>query len=218
MENWHFVHYGPVWGGGRQGLKLWLYNSSILWRVVLHMRARATPRQLDERVWYRGDDLAVRFDNRCRETDLSRVEVREGLDLQKEAMVQAKTFAEEQGATLVVALFPTKEVTYWKQLQEVGPSWTVGCDLVAPYRVISDLAHGLGIPVIDLVPAFTASAARKEQVYFPQNDHWNSAGNRTAFSAIKNALMDRNLAKGLSHPTRDSNAAFNMQGSRGSEE
>lgn len=165
------------------------------------MRARATSRQLDERVWYRAGGLTVRFDNRCQETDLGRAQVREGLEIQKAAMAQAKTFSEEHDATLVVALFPTKEITYLKQLQETtsgGPPWLVGCDMVAPYRVISDLAHGLGIPIIDLIPAFRASAARKEQVYFPRDDHWNSAGNRLAFSVIYDALLERNVVKGLS--------------------
>lgn len=62
--------------------------------------------------------------------------------------------------------------------------------------------------------------ARDLGVEFANLGMWAGGGIeqvRLAFSAIKHALMDRNLVKGLS-ASRDSKMVFNVQGSRGSEE
>lgn len=192
-DNWYFSHSGPLSGRGRRGTKLWFYDHSILWRLLLHTRdsTLAGGQVEEEPVWYRTDGVEVQLQDWCSVADLNLKEVREGLVLQGEAMVLAEQVAEGSGSKLIVILIPTKEVVYGGALNGGQPSWKSRCDLEAQYAEVGRLADRLGLQVIDLIPAFKAAARNGKQLYYPKNPHWNVEGNRLAYRLIRKALVER---------------------------
>jgi hypothetical protein len=133
----------------------------------------------------------LRFVNLCEKSDLRDARIQEGLLLQREAMILAKQWSDKHKAKLVIALFPTKEMVYDDILRELEPSWRFHCDMNAQHVAINGLAKDLGIPIIDLLPAFREAANAGTQLYFSTDDHWNPTGNYLAFTVVRDALMAR---------------------------
>ncbi len=60
-----------------------------------------------------------------------------------------------------------------------------------PQRIVTSIADSLGIPVIDLLPAFRQwSADSAAPLYLEWDGHWNEAGHRLAAGVVVNGLVD----------------------------
>jgi hypothetical protein len=60
-----------------------------------------------------------------------------------------------------------------------------------PQRVITGIADGLGIPVIDLLPSFRQRTAESDApLYVLWDGHWNEAGHRLAAAVVTQGLLD----------------------------
>lgn len=110
------------------------------------------------------------------------------------------------GADLLVALIPD-EIQIDPALQaEVAQALgrtTGDFDLARPNREMAQALTAAGVAYVDLLPSFVDAAAH-EQVYKPQDTHWNVAGNRVAASVLVAALRQRLAMRGPAARARPS--------------
>lgn len=67
-----------------------------------------------------------------------------------------------------------------------------------PQSMIRRMTDSLGIPVVDLLPAFRqATAASKAPLYLDWDGHWNEAGHRLAANVVVQDLVAANLVPRL---------------------
>jgi lysophospholipase L1-like esterase len=111
-----------------------------------------------------------------------------------------------EGARMTVVLVPGIAQTYpdlWRSFESRIPR--VGLehlDPFAPNRLISGRLAALGIPVVDLLPAFREVGRRNPFLYFPLNGHWTPAGHRLAAETILEALKGQDALWAQGGPSR----------------
>jgi hypothetical protein len=109
----------------------------------------------------------------------------------REALTSFKELAESRHIPLVVAIFPDV-VQVEKQIMEKVASLKPNIDKVAldferPQRELVHMLEQLGLPALDLLPAFRDRAAAAA-LYRHQDTHWNREGNDLAATEILPAL------------------------------
>jgi acetyltransferase AlgX (SGNH hydrolase-like protein) len=97
---------------------------------------------------------------------------------------EAHDLAEQHGIQLVFVYVPTKYRVYRDLCTFPADSYAAGWELNdLPKRLQSwNAAHD--IPFVDLTPALQAAAARGDVVFFPDDGHWNAAGNAVGAETI----------------------------------
>jgi hypothetical protein len=87
-------------------------------------------------------------------------------------------------ATLAVLLIPSAEQVEPERWAEARRRFALrdeGFDLERPQRLLGECARRHGAPVIDVLPALRAAAARGgERMYFPGDPHWTPAAHAVA--------------------------------------
>jgi hypothetical protein len=104
----------------------------------------------------------------------------------------------ELGAPLVIAGAPewrTLAPEEWRR-EVASPRLDRGqLKIEAPTDRLGTIANGLGVPYVDLLPAFQAAAAAAAGPYYYDFDkHWTAAGHAVAARAIGDALVAAGLA------------------------
>jgi acetyltransferase AlgX (SGNH hydrolase-like protein) len=105
------------------------------------------------------------------------------------------------GARLMVMIIPTaSDVAAGRPKppdpeHEPGPvTPTPGFE--EPERALAEICSGLGLPTVNLLPAFRHQAGRSnERVYFRVNAHWTAAGHALAADALYSFMQDRGLLR-----------------------
>lgn len=110
-----------------------------------------------------------------------------------EATRQARRLADDAGARMIVAVFPTKEEVY---LPVHGEPFG---GLVEP--VVTTLRRE-GFEVIDLTEALREAAAKGEQVYFEVDGHPNERGNELIAEFIQSRVVSEPSGGSLTIATR----------------
>jgi hypothetical protein len=113
----------------------------------------------------------------------SREELDAGRSLVQESILEAQRLAQQNGAQLVVVLFPTKD----QIAGTVSTSGEMGMDWVLAF------CEANAIRCLDLTPAFLEHAGAGEALYFPIDGHWNEQGNRLAASLMCQYLASEGL-------------------------
>lgn len=103
--------------------------------------------------------------------------------LVEESLLEAQRLAQQNGAELVVVLFPTKD----QIAGTVSTSGELGMDWVLAF------CEANAIRCLDLTPAFLEQAATGERLYFPIDGHWNEQGNQLAADLMCQYLVSEGL-------------------------
>jgi hypothetical protein len=102
---------------------------------------------------------------------------------------QLRTDLEKAGLRLAVVLVPSGYTVYWPLLRDAS-----GEDRGLQY--MADLAAGLesiGVPALNCTPLLR-DAAKREQVYWPDDAHWTPAGVRVVADATAAFISQQRLA------------------------
>jgi hypothetical protein len=115
------------------------------------------------------------------------------------AQVLARLDAEVRraGAEFVVMVIPDEYQVNEQLLREAAAALGVprsAIDLDAPQQHLTALLDAAAVRHLDLLPAFR-NAARREELYYERNTHWNDAGNTLAARLLAEYLV-RGLAAG----------------------
>ena len=62
-----------------------------------------------------------------------------------------------------------------------------------PNDVLAVNASMLGAPILDLLPTLLRAAERSALLYFPNDEHWTSAGHAAAALAVEAFLREQAL-------------------------
>ncbi|MGE0815856.1 MAG: hypothetical protein AB7O28_11460 [Vicinamibacterales bacterium] len=166
-----------------------------LWRLGT---ARAPARQADEAPAAYADDAPSLPRDRFLEISVERAWVYEPGSRRLAAAVSRaadllgtiRDLARSVGAEVLVAIAPDEVQVDAGLRAEVAAARRMAVDALdveQPDRLLTAALAARGIPVVDLLPAFQASAGG-ERLYKPRDTHWNLAGNRLAAAAIAHAL------------------------------
>ena len=78
-----------------------------------------------------------------------------------------------------------------RDLAAADPRYPVeSMDYAQPNQHLVKQLRGLDIEIVDLLPAFRDTAARR-RLYKPRDTHWNIAGNALAAELVSQNLVDR---------------------------
>jgi hypothetical protein len=106
-----------------------------------------------------------------------------------------KTWADQQGAKLLVVLIPAREQVY------PFLSGQKDLDVTLPTRLMTDFLDREKVEYIDLLAAFVPVADRtprrfldpRRDLYWAMDSHWNDRGSRLAGLIVARHLVERNL-------------------------
>jgi len=121
----------------------------------------------------------------------------DGMALTAALLAKLRDFARELGAQTWVVLVPGRTQVEDERWASVEAAF--GADRVRrdqPQRELERLGAQVGVPVIDLLPAFRARDARGERLYWRIDAHFNAAGHDEAARVVAEALR-RRLADGF---------------------
>jgi hypothetical protein len=106
-----------------------------------------------------------------------------------------KTWADQQGAKLLVVLIPAREQVY------PFLSGQKDLDVTLPTRLMTDFLDREKVEYLDLLAAFVPVADRtprrfldpRRDLYWAMDSHWNDRGSRLAGLIVARHLVERNL-------------------------
>jgi hypothetical protein len=113
-------------------------------------------------------------------------------------LARLKQAVEAAGARLAIAILTTRERIYpdsWEQILAQHPemrqrTW----DLGAPQRRVKRWCTDHGVPCLDLETAFARAREQSvEDLHFPRDGHWTSAGHQLAAAELKTFIERRQL-------------------------
>jgi hypothetical protein len=123
----------------------------------------------------------------------------EGWALTRALLEELQRAVEADGAKLALVAIPSR-VQVISQLFEVSAVLYPGepsveaflQDPAKPQRALQAFGQEIGIPVLDLIPAF-AERDDTQQLYYPSVAHWNEKGNHIAAEHIHAFLIENRL-------------------------
>jgi len=196
FRNWTQTGTDDYWTWMRQqrrsDLSDSLANYSILYRLIDAAR-RYGNRDTYE---YKEDGLDFVFRaDAWWATVLEKPGATPGYQLSEEAFRGMAKTARENGAELVVLLFPFKEQVYW----DIARRYTNGgdkletADIDAPMLAVQRFLANEGIRHCNLTDDLRREGSMGKQLYLRVGAHWNDAGNRAAAQSIANCLAASRL-------------------------
>jgi lysophospholipase L1-like esterase len=143
---------------------------------------------------------------------------RPGWDLTRRAYQEMKRTADQHGATLVVMFIPFKSQVYLPVLERFFSPEDLNRDFhfyfrenqsdadvksmtqnrLAQNEMMRGLCEEAGILFLDLTPAIQHQIEQGNSVYFPDDAHWNAAGQERAARELAEFLRQH----GLDHPAQ----------------
>ena len=141
------------------------------------------------------------------------LETTPGWDLTRRTYKEMKRLADQNGATLVVMFIPFKSQIYLPMLQGVfsdedlnrnfgfyfqenktdADVRTMTKNRLAQNEMMRGLCEEAGIPFLDLTPALQHETEQGNSVYFPDDAHWNAAGQEVTGRELAKFLRQHNL-------------------------
>lgn len=129
-------------------------------------------------------DLVFGFKHLRNWVNTSKPDYIEGQEATKSALTIAKSQAGSRGVPLLVVLFPPKELVYWYLLCDAELDITEH-SLQQPYVDMLELCDELKLRCLNLIPILRKYAESGVQLYFREDGHLNSAGNRIVANTIR---------------------------------
>jgi len=122
--------------------------------------------------------------------DMSQPRNVEGEGLTHDAILQTRDTVEKNGGKFVILMIPTKEEVYRPLTEPLMGKATVDA-IAAPRLRLLDFCKEQKLTCFDLLPELQAHA--DEQLYYPNDQHLNVAGNQVAAGAIGDFLKAQGL-------------------------
>jgi len=113
-----------------------------------------------------------------------------GLAATESSIRTARNIAAENGSELLLAYVPAKLRVYRDFCAFPADGYAQSWPLDNLSAVLGTWAAENRIAYLDLTDALKAEASRGELVYFPDDTHWNAAGNEVAATVIANAIAE----------------------------
>lgn len=158
-----------------------------------HDGAPAQNPPIDAPADFEGEGLRFRFDaTSYAAQDVAMRAIDTGRESCEKAMSTAAEHAGKSGAAFLVVAIPSKESVYHRQAMSV----------LAYARMVPRNSYGSrvesycrenGIHCLNLLPALSEHADRGEQVYFPEDGHFNARGHEIAADAIRAFIAQHGL-------------------------
>lgn len=140
----------------------------------------------------------------CLKFSREELQAMHGWDATRRAYKQMQQLAREQGTRLAVMFIPSKSQVYLPLAESSFSSEALAqavavslrdvanapnADLILRHRLalnglMRDFCAEEGIPFLDLTDALRARMSTGQNVYFPDDSHWNAAGQETAAAAL----------------------------------
>ncbi|MEM7346254.1 MAG: hypothetical protein AAF485_18595 [Chloroflexota bacterium] len=171
-----------------------LKRYSLAYELFLYSQQRCHYSALIPPPVYQDNELDLIF---CLDHDICDLQVQadmlaNGWPFTQQALLEARTAAEQIGAIFVIVIVPSKEQVYWEQFEQVSalPDTYDINQLVNP---VLTLCAAEGLNCLDLAPPLREEAQKGQQLYFPVDIHWNEAGHRVVADAVEQFLHEKNL-------------------------
>lgn len=140
---------------------------------------------------------------------------RSGWTLTRDAILEMQRATEAFGGTFVVMFLPFKSQVYWPLLERTLSSHELDSALrfylegngrpldiagmrrnrLAQNHMIAELCDRAAIPYLDTTPMLTARLEAGENVYFPDESHFNETGQLVVADALAAFVRERGLAR-----------------------
>ena len=120
----------------------------------------------------------------------------DGYNLTKKLLKNVGTISSEHDAETLIVIIPSKEQVYPNYWNKAVKQWDINPDdynLSKPSDILLEFGKENGIIVLDLLPEFRKHAEKGEQLYFHNNDHWNSNGHKLAAELVYIKLIEEQL-------------------------
>jgi hypothetical protein len=193
-QDWHrlegdsLVTLSPTpmswWQYKKTQVKAWLstrFQLYQLWRRVRHGREiRQGGRQLASHV-------VQLF------TTPTPERIGKGVELTDLLLHEVKARAEASGAKMAVVFLPLKyqlSDSVWTDFVTTSQVPADSLDITRPQSLLAPAVDSLGVPLVDLLPAFRAwSADSTGELYMEWDGHWNENGHRLATNTVIDGLL-----------------------------
>lgn len=116
-----------------------------------------------------------------------------GAELTDLLLHEVKVKSEAAGAKMAVVFLPLKyqlSDSVWNDFVKVSQVPADSLDINHPQALIRPAVDSLGVPLVDLLPAFRSWVADSTgQLYLEWDGHWNENGHRLAASTVVSGLL-----------------------------
>jgi hypothetical protein len=174
-------------------LAVWLRENSAMYGILSAlMRRDPGVEQFVEPYHVRSGNVDLLFGSTyIRDSfDMTQARNQEGEQLSQKAILQTHDLVEKNGGRFVVLAFPTKEEVY-RALTEPQMGKAALDGLAAPRLRLLDFCKAQNLTCLDLLPGLQAQAGR--QLYYANDSHLNSEGNRVVAALVSAFLRDQGL-------------------------
>lgn len=197
-QYWHTLRDGDLVEQEREPIPLLEFASL---RVKRYLAARLQLVQVWREVRHRqeaieaGDQLVSHVEQLFQSPTPERIEY--GFQLTEALLARIRNVAEENGARVALVLIPLEYQESERAYQEFVKTALLpdtAMDLGQPQRYVMASAERLGIPVIDLLPAFRRwTEEHDESLRVPNDGHWNQQGHHLAVDVVRGSLVEEGL-------------------------
>ena len=123
----------------------------------------------------------------------SPAEIRDGVALTGLLLERMQAVAGAVGAPVVLVLLPIRYQLSEAEFADFAAGYgasTESLSIVQPQSMMTATAASLGLPVIDLLPAFQGwTAEGRGPLYLEWDGHWNAAGHKLAADVVASGLL-----------------------------
>ena len=201
-QYWHTARDGRLVSQEREPIPWFTYKTLEL-KAFLAVRFQLV--QVFREVRYRNEMVesgeALQSHVRTLFDDPPPEEVAFGWQLTRLLLDRLQSVAHESGAPVVVAMLPIIHQLSPRLFEELIGSEAAGgseLDIDEPQQMMRGIADDLGLPLIDLAPAFREWTAEHDvPLYVLSDGHWNEAGHRLATEVVTEQLLSLGAIRAL---------------------
>jgi hypothetical protein len=199
-RDWHTMRDGALVEQPHPRMSYWDFK---LVTLKAYLASRFELYQLARRVRHRGEIRQIRNQLNAHIVQLCRAptpeNIRWGVQFTGLLLVRLKSVTDAAGARMAVVLLPLRvqlsDSSYAEFVRSAGAT-PQQMPAGTPQRLMEGIAGPLGIPVIDLLPAFQQwTADSLAPLYLEWDGHWNEAGHRLAARVVTRGLLEAGVIR-----------------------
>lgn len=197
-QEWHTITDGELVAQPREPFSYWRFK---IVEAKGFLATRFQLYQLWRRVRHGGDIRQARHDLDSHIVQLFRVPepgaITKGYELTEGMLGRVRQVAAANGAVVVLMLLPLRvQITdsVFSQFRASANAAAGDMPEGKPQRTMSEIATGLGIPVVDLLPSFEEwSTSGGAPLFLQWDGHWSAQGHQLAADTFVEAVTGEGL-------------------------